>query len=136
MPSTFQIASMIGDPSAVSHLPDGRLVRVVPRPFYHGLWGRLKGAWKVICGKAFPVIWPLAGELEEALGSPKPVDRPRRAEVGDEVRFHMPVNDEGMMIDRGVLARSDGLYRYITVYLLTQEEPIEIERYENEVTVI
>lgn len=42
-------------------------VRAVPEPFYDGLLARLRSAWEVVCGRAYPVRWPQAGELEKAL---------------------------------------------------------------------
>lgn len=133
--SLFHIGDMIGHHETSMRLSDGRWVRAVPRPFYHGLWGRMKGAWAVLRAQAYPVLWPSGGELEKATLSsrPKPNARPK---VGDYVWFKMPVDDDGMKIDRGVISRIDGAYHYITVYLLTQLEPIEIERYENEVIIL
>ena len=45
-------------------LPDGRYVRAVAMP-YDG--NRLRAAWWVLTGRAYAVIWPDAGELEQAL---------------------------------------------------------------------
>jgi len=42
-------------------------VRSVPMPFYDGLLARMRAAWEIICGRAYPVVWPEAGELETAL---------------------------------------------------------------------
>lgn len=36
-------------------------------PFYDGLLARMRAAWEIICGRAYPVVWPEAGELETAL---------------------------------------------------------------------
>lgn len=44
-------------------------VRAVPLPFYDGLFARLRSAWEVVCGRAYPCAWPEAGELEAALSS-------------------------------------------------------------------
>lgn len=45
-------------------LPDGRYVRAVAMP-YEG--SRVSAAWWVLTGRAYAVIWPDHGELEEAL---------------------------------------------------------------------
>lgn len=42
-------------------------VRAVPAPFYDGLLARCVAAWAVLTGRAYPVRWPEAGELEQAL---------------------------------------------------------------------
>lgn len=78
----FQLRDMIGSPNCAAGLPDGRYVRAVPEPFWFGLLGRFSGAWEVIRGRAFPVEWPKAGDLEAALQHdprprPRPTDPPR-----------------------------------------------------------
>lgn len=65
----FELRDMIGSPDCQAGLPDGRYVRAVPEPFYDGLFARIRSAWEVICGRAYPIAWPEAGELEAALKS-------------------------------------------------------------------
>lgn len=72
----FEIGDMIG-PDAVSQT--GRIYsrdrqsfhvrncRAVPLPFYDGWLARLRSAWEVFRGRAYPVAWPTAGDLETAL---------------------------------------------------------------------
>ena len=50
-------------------LPDGRYVAAVPEP-YDG--NKLVAAWWVLTGRAYAVVWPKPGELEAALGLPRP----------------------------------------------------------------
>lgn len=47
-------------------------VRAVPEPFYDGLFARIRSAWEIIRGRAFPILWPKAGDLERALGTYEP----------------------------------------------------------------
>lgn len=71
----FQIGDMIGSPDCSTNVlvetPHGTYrdayVRAVPLPFYDGLLARFRSAWEVLCGRAVPVAWPSAGELERAL---------------------------------------------------------------------
>jgi hypothetical protein len=74
----FELRDMVGSPSCCAGLPDGRYVRAVPEPFYDGWLARLRSAWEVICGRAYPVAWPQAGELENALCRPEPTQFGRR----------------------------------------------------------
>lgn len=53
------------DRSVHTGLPDGRWVIGVPLPYYGG---HLRGAWAVLTGKAVAMRYPVAGELEAALG--------------------------------------------------------------------
>lgn len=72
----FELADMIGGQSVSTHAEDapnvgtGFPARAVPDPFSDGLLARLRSAWEVIAGRAYPVRWPKAGELERALRKP------------------------------------------------------------------
>lgn len=66
-----RLKDLIGPASEVSACG-----RVPPDPVPAGVFGRLRDAWAVVCGRAFAVAWPKPGELEEALGSS---GRPNRA---------------------------------------------------------
>jgi hypothetical protein len=70
----FQLRDMIGSADCQSEIRVERqgtiysgYVRAVPTPFYDGLWARFRSAWEIIRGRAYPVAWPDAGELENAL---------------------------------------------------------------------
>ena len=56
----------IGDmyaPAIQAGVPDGRDVAAVAEPFYGD---NFRAAWEVLCGRAFALRWPKAGELEDA----------------------------------------------------------------------
>jgi hypothetical protein len=53
-------------------------VRAVPCPFYDGLLARMRSAWEVVCGRAYPCAWPQAGDLERALDPYDDRQRERR----------------------------------------------------------
>ena len=70
----FELADMIGDDCNQTRLRIKRqgtvypwLVRSVPEPFYDGLLARLRSAWEVVCGRAYPIKWPQPGELERSI---------------------------------------------------------------------
>lgn len=70
----FHLQDMIGTSDCQSEIRVKRsgtvysaYVRAVPEPFYDGLLARFRAAWEIICGRAYPVAWPEAGELETAL---------------------------------------------------------------------
>jgi hypothetical protein len=70
----FELRDMIGSSQCSTEIRVKRLgtvytqwVRAVPSPFYDGWLARIRSAWEIVCGRAFPVAWPEAGELEEAL---------------------------------------------------------------------
>lgn len=71
----FEIRDMVGDSSCRSAImwPTGHgtvrevYVRAVPLPFYDGLLARMRSAWEVFTGGAYPVRWPKDGDLEKAL---------------------------------------------------------------------
>jgi hypothetical protein len=70
----FELRDIIGPadcPSEIRVERQGTIyhtyVRAVPMPFYDGLLARMRAAWEVICGRAYPLAWPEAGELETAL---------------------------------------------------------------------
>lgn len=70
----FELRDMISTNCQTTALmPTGRgsvkeaYVRAVPLPFYDGLLARLRSAWEIVCGRAYPMKWPEAGELEKAL---------------------------------------------------------------------
>ena len=72
----FEIRDMIGSDDCASEIRVERQgtiyaawVRSVPLPFYDGLFARLRAAWEIVCGRAYPVAWPEAGDLEKALSS-------------------------------------------------------------------
>jgi hypothetical protein len=67
----FELRDMIGSPDCSSGMPNGGYARAVPEPFYDGLYARIRSAWEVVCGRAYPTAWPKAGELEAALKSYK-----------------------------------------------------------------
>src|SRR5574337_1715097 len=63
----------IGDiyhPDAQAGLPDGRWVAAVSEP-YTG--NRLQAAWWILTGRAFAMLWPKAGDLEDIFKERKPV---------------------------------------------------------------
>jgi hypothetical protein len=71
----FELGDMIG-PQGVSAGIDVRdkddvrrtyWARAVPEHFHDGLLARLRAAWEVACGRAVPLYWPKAGDLEKAL---------------------------------------------------------------------
>ena len=62
-----RFSNMIGTSDCGAGLPDGRYVRAVPEPYYTAGRSRLRAAWWVLTGKAHAVIWPKAGELEDAM---------------------------------------------------------------------
>jgi hypothetical protein len=65
----FELRDMIAPPGCMTTRrggPDG-WVRAVPEPFYDGLWARLRSAWEVVAGRAYPCAWPQPGDLERAL---------------------------------------------------------------------
>lgn len=66
-----RLGHMICPPGIEAGLPDGRWVRAVPEPFYGGIIDRMRDAWAVLCGEAYAVQWPKAGDLEDALNGPK-----------------------------------------------------------------
>lgn len=75
----FEIGDMIGAQDCAAETIVERQgtryvkwVRAVPLPFYDGLLARLRSAWEVVCGRAYPVRWPDAGDLERALGTYEP----------------------------------------------------------------
>lgn len=51
-------------PNVAAGLPNGRHVRAVAMP-YEG--NRLIAAWWVLTGRAYALVWPENGELEDAL---------------------------------------------------------------------
>jgi hypothetical protein len=70
----FEIRDMIGSRDTTTSIRVKRLgtvytqyVRAVPEPFYDGLFARIRSSWEVVCGRAYPVAWPEAGELEQAI---------------------------------------------------------------------
>lgn len=71
----FELADMVGDECCQTELRIKRQgtiyawpVRAVPEPFYDGLLARLRSAWEIVCGRAYPIKWPMPGELERAIG--------------------------------------------------------------------
>lgn len=58
------IRDIVGASGCAAGLPDGRYVRAIPEP-YTG--NRLMAAWWVLTGRAHAIIWPKAGDLEDAL---------------------------------------------------------------------
>jgi hypothetical protein len=74
----FELRDMIGSPDCEAEIRVERQgtiyaawVRAVPEPFYDGLFARIRSAWEVVCGRAYPTAWPKAGELEAAMKSYK-----------------------------------------------------------------
>lgn len=74
----FEIGDMIGSPNCQTEIRVVRqgtvfcaAVRAVPAPFYDGWLARMRSAWEVFCGRAYPSIWPEPGDLESALSSEK-----------------------------------------------------------------
>lgn len=70
----FELKDMIGPSECQSEIRVERqgtiyqkYVRSVPLPFYDGLPARIRSAWEIICGRAYPIRWPKDGELESAL---------------------------------------------------------------------
>jgi hypothetical protein len=81
----FELRDMIGSPNVSVSVDKGktgdardvRWARGVPEPFHDGLLARLRSAWEVACGRAYPCAWPEAGDLELALQPPpRPTVRP------------------------------------------------------------
>lgn len=72
----FELRDMIGVEgcSTLAALDDGHgggrfaYVRAVPCPFYDGLIARIRSAWEVVCGRAYPCAWPKPGDFEQASG--------------------------------------------------------------------
>lgn len=65
----FELRDMIGDQYSQTGIKVGdktQWVRAVPEPFYDGWLARLRSAWEVVCGRAYPVAWPEPGEYEAA----------------------------------------------------------------------
>lgn len=131
----FDLKNMITrNEDDLQRLPNGRWVRKVPEPTLVSKASRMLDAIAVATGKAFAVHWPIPGDLEDALGQAPQGRQTRYPRVGDRVRFSMPIKDgDRVPVNRGVLRRRDGGYRYIEVYLMSEIEPIMIERLENEV---
>lgn len=67
----FEIRDMVGDSRCRASIrwPTGAdaYVRAVPLPFYDGLFARLRAAWEIVAGRAYPVKWPKDGDIEKAL---------------------------------------------------------------------
>lgn len=63
------IGQIFGGPNLRCGLPDGRWVTCIAEP-YDSPRSRVQAAWWVLTGRAHAVIWPKAGELEDALGIP------------------------------------------------------------------
>lgn len=76
--SVHRLRNIYGPPGMMMQtgLPDGRWVRAVGEP-YPG--NRLQAAWWVLTGRAYALIWPKAGELEDFLGE-KSGDTPAEKE--------------------------------------------------------
>jgi hypothetical protein len=62
-----RLRNMVAPSDLSAGLPDGRIVRPVPEPYHTMGVERLRAAWWVLTGRAHAVVWPKAGELEEAL---------------------------------------------------------------------
>lgn len=77
----FELRDMIGMPGIQTGLRDGSYARAVPEPFSDGLLARLRGAWEVICGRAYPTVWPKPGDLEKALNPHPPQILGRRPKI-------------------------------------------------------
>lgn len=73
----FELGDMIGSKNCTTSVAvsDGRGggrfidVRAVPLPFYDGVLARLRAAWEIARGRAYPCAWPEPGELERVLVS-------------------------------------------------------------------
>ena len=61
----IRLGNMIGRADVQAGLSDGRWVRAVPEPYRPNLVEALRAAWWVLRGRAFAVVWPEHGELEE-----------------------------------------------------------------------
>ena len=59
-----RLSDMIAPLGIQAGLPDGRIVRAVPEPYSAN---RLQAAWWVLTGRAYAVVWPERGDLEDAL---------------------------------------------------------------------
>lgn len=46
---------------------NGRWVRAVATPYHKNFFEAIRAAWWVFTGKAEAVVWPKAGDLEEAI---------------------------------------------------------------------
>lgn len=66
------IFSMFAGPSALAGLPDGRWVTAVYVPYPTMGFERLRAAWWVLTGRAHAVVWPDAGDIEDALSGRSP----------------------------------------------------------------
>ncbi len=64
-----RLRSMIGTDDCASAMPDGRWARAVPEPYYTAGYERLRATWWVLTGRAHAVVWPKAGELEDAMAA-------------------------------------------------------------------
>ncbi len=63
-----RLSSMFLNSGQVSTQRNGRCVRAVPEPYHKNIWESIRAAWWVFTGKAEAVIWPKAGDLEDAIG--------------------------------------------------------------------
>ena len=59
----------IYDPNCDAGLPDGRWVAAVAEPYTEN---RIVAAWWVLTGRAYALIWPKAGDLEDIFNHKKP----------------------------------------------------------------
>ena len=63
-----RIGRMIGHPETMCSSDGRRWFRSVPEPYSASTLGRVRAAWWVLTGRAHAVVWPVPGELEDALG--------------------------------------------------------------------
>lgn len=62
-----RLSSMFPQSGQVQTQRNGRWVRAVAAPYRKNVFEALRAAWWVFTGKAEAVIWPEAGELEDAI---------------------------------------------------------------------
>jgi hypothetical protein len=67
MTMIYTIGRLVPSASCSTPLESGEWVRAMHLPFYEGLIGRVGSAWAVLCGRAYAVRWPEAGEFERAI---------------------------------------------------------------------
>lgn len=62
-----RLSSMFPHSGQVSTQRNGRWVRAVATPYRKNFFEAIRAAWWVFTGKAEAVVWPQAGDLEDAI---------------------------------------------------------------------
>lgn len=77
------IRDLVAPPGVQAGLPDGRYVRAVAEPYSCNLFEGIRAAWWVLTGRAYAVIWPKPGDLEQAI-HPDRIQSPRPPTSGKQ----------------------------------------------------